>query len=163
MNNQPNTMMVPIATFKRVCGDTEGLVQRLISSRQIVAKNGKVALVSGIRAFLDEIRAEARNSSLAAARQEAQAARAEAVELDLDMDDGRLVDDDAAQIAVANVCGAILREFHSIPARVTRDLRHRRAIETALHEAQTELAKGFTETATETRTKPHTPRKGARK
>lgn len=150
MNDQPNMMMVPVASLRRVCGAEAGEIEALIRSRQIAAKSGKVPLVAGVRAYLDAVRSEARNSSLAAARQEAQEARAEAVELDLDLDENRLVDDGAAQIAVANVCGAILREFHSIPARVTRDLRHRRAIETALHEAQTALAATFTEAATDT-------------
>jgi phage terminase Nu1 subunit (DNA packaging protein) len=139
-----DAMQVPVATLRRVCGDDDGVIQRLIQSRQIAAKSGKVPLVAGVRAYLDHIRAEARNSSLAAARQEAQEARAEAVELDLDTDEGRLIDDDAAQVAVADLCGHILRVFHSIPARVTRDLHQRRAIEAALHEAQTALAQTFT-------------------
>ena len=145
MNDQPNTMMVPIATLRRVFDDDGGAIQRLVQSRQIAVKAGKTPLVAGVRAFLDHIRAEARNSNLAAARQEAQESRDEAVELVLDMDENRLVDDGAAQVAVADLCGAILREFHSIPARVTRDLHHRRAIEAALHETQAELAATFTE------------------
>jgi hypothetical protein len=153
-----DAMQVPVATLRRVCGDDDGVIQRLIQSRQIAAKSGKVPLVAGVRAYLDHIRSEARNSSLTAARQEAQEARAEAVELDLDMDEGRLVDDDAAQVAVAELCGAILKEFHSIPARVTRDLHQRRAIESALHEAQTALAKGFTEAGS----KPKRKAKGGR-
>lgn len=144
MTDKPSHLMIPIAALRRICGDDGGVIQRLVQSRQITAKSGKVPLVAGVRAYLDHIRAEARNSSLAAARQEAQEARAEAVELDLDMDEGRLVDDDAAQVAVADLCGHILREFHSIPARVTRDLHQRRAIEAALHEAQTALAATFT-------------------
>lgn len=144
MNDRPNSMMVPIATLRRVCGADAGEIEGLIRSRQITAKAGKVSLVSGVRAYLDAVRSEAKNSSLAAARQEAQEARAEAVELDLDLDENRLVDDDAAQVAVADLCGHILKEFHSIPARVTRDLHQRRAIEAALHEAQTELAATFT-------------------
>jgi hypothetical protein len=139
-----DAVQVPVATLRRVCGDDDGAIQRLVQSRQIAVKSGKVPLVAGVRAYLDAVRAEARNSSLAAARQEAQEARAEAVELDLDMDECRLVDDDAAQVAVSDLCGAILKEFLSIPARVTRDLHQRRAIEAALHEAQAELAATFT-------------------
>lgn len=137
-------MQVSIATLRRVCGAEAGEIEALIRSRQVAVKAGKTPLVAGVRAYLDAIRAEARNSSLAAARQEAQEARAEAVELDLDMDEGRLVEDDTAQVAVSDLCGAILREFHSIPARVTRDLHQRRAIEAALHEAQAALAATFT-------------------
>ncbi|WP_226553574.1 hypothetical protein [Celeribacter naphthalenivorans] len=159
MNDQPAPMMIPVTALKRVCGDDEGVIRRLVQSRQITAKSGKVPLVAGVRAFLDLVRSEARNASLAAARQEAQEARAEAVELDLDLDENRLVDDDAAQIAVANVCGAILREFHSIPARITRDLPSRRTIEAALHEAQTALAATFTDAETDVPTKPRNPKR----
>ena len=162
MNDQPNTMMVPIATLRRVCGAEAGEIEGLVRSRQITAKGGKVPLVTGVRAYLDAVRAEARNSSLAAARQEAQSARAEAMELDLDMDENRLVDDDAAQVAVADLCGHILKEFHSIPARVTRDLHQRRTIESALHEAQTALAKGFTEAGDKPKRRPSKTKGGAK-
>ena len=159
MDWMSDSLTVPIATLRRVCGAEAGEIEGLVRSRQIAVKAGKTPLVAGVRAYLDAIRAEARNSSLAAARQEAQSARAEAMELDLDMDEGRLVDDDAAQVAVADLCGAILREFHSAPARVTRDLHQRRTIESALHEAQNELANGFREAATETKSKPRKTRK----
>jgi hypothetical protein len=160
MSDQSNMMMVPIATLRRVCGADAGEIEGLVRSRQITVKAGKTPLVAGVWAYLDAVRSEARNSSLATARQEAQEARAEAVELDLDMDEGRLVDDDAAQVALAELCGAILREFHSIPTRVTRDLHQRRTIESALHEAQTALAKGFTEAGSKPKRKTHKTKGG---
>ena len=131
---------IPIASLRRVCGAEAGEIEALVRSRQIPALEGQVSLVSGVRAYLDHVRGEARDASLTVARDAAQEARAEAVELDLDMDERRLLPDIAAENALAELCGAITSAYQSIAARATRDMVQRREIEGALYDAQGVLA-----------------------
>ncbi|WP_151717551.1 hypothetical protein [Gemmobacter serpentinus] len=140
MAERPPEMLVTVDAFRSICGASPGEVEGLIRARQIVLRDGQVPLVSGVRAFLDRIRATTRNARLTAAQTEARAARAEASELALDIETGKLVPDAAGDEATTSIAGTILHEFASLPAIATRDVRERRAIENLLHNAQTALA-----------------------
>lgn len=137
---RPAEMMVTLDMFRTIAGAGAGEVEALVRSRQIIVREGKVSLVAATRTFLDAIRTTARNSSLTAAQAEARAARAEASELALAVETGLVVPDTFCDECVQAITGAVLREFASLPAIATRDVRERRALENLLHDAQTALA-----------------------
>jgi hypothetical protein len=137
---RPAEMMVALDMFRTISGAGAGEIVTLIRSRQITVRDGRVSLVAATRAFLDHIRATTRNASLTGAQAEARSARAEASELALAVETGLLVADTVSDEAVTYIAGAVLREFASLPAIATRDVRERRMIESLLYHAQTALA-----------------------
>lgn len=140
MADRPTEMLVTVDIFRLICGAEPGEVEGLIRSRQITVRDGRVSLVAATRAFLDDIRSTTRDASLTGAQAEARAARAEASELALDIETGKLVPDAVSDECVQAIAGAVLREFSSLPAIATRNVAERRAIANLLYDAQTALA-----------------------
>lgn len=140
MTNREKETMVTIAGLRRICGAQPGEIEALIRSRVLVERNGQIGLVAGIRAFLDNIRAATKSASLAAAQDASRAARADAAELALAVDARSMIPVDDAHDALARLAGEVMSSMGVIPARVTRDVRDRRQVETAIRDIQNEIA-----------------------
>lgn len=137
---RPAETLIPVAMLRQLTGAAPGEIEALVRSRHIIARSGKIALVSGVRAYLDSIRAATKSASLAAAQDASRSARTEAAELALAVDARRLVRRVEADDATAAICGAVAREIVAIPARSTRIIPDRRIIEASLFDAQNEIA-----------------------
>ena len=145
---------IPIASFRRLSGAEPGQVEGLIRARLITVKDGQISLVQATRALIDHVRAEAKNSSLSAARNEAREARALASELELQIDERLLVDGEDADEALRHIALSASREFSIIPARTTREMKDRRTLENLLWLAQHLLSETLKEGAEDTPAKP---------
>lgn len=140
MTDRSAETTVSVAGLRAICGAKPNEIEGLIRARQITARDGKVSLVAGVRAYLDNIRAATKSASLAAAQDASRAARADAAELALAVDARSMIPVDDAHDALARLAGEVMSSMGVIPARVTRDVRDRRQVETAIRNIQNEIA-----------------------
>lgn len=140
MTDRPQETLVSVAGLRAICGAKPNEIEQLIRARQITARDGKVSLVAGVRAYLDAIRAATKSASLASAQDASRAARADAAELALAVDARSMIPVDEVDGVIADLCGAIMARTFTIPARVTRDVRDRRKIEDTVRRMQQKVA-----------------------
>lgn len=107
-NDRATGIMISVAGLRALCDAKPGEIEALVRGRLLTARAGKVSLVAGVRAYLDQIRATTKSASLAAAQDASRAARAEAAELALAVDGHRLVRLADADDAMARLCGTIM-------------------------------------------------------
>jgi len=138
---RPATTTVAIADFAALCEVSETIIRDLIRRGALPkASAGRLPLIEAVRVVIRHVRSEARDATLSAAQESARAARAEAAELALAVEQRTLVPDEDAQAAVDHVAGAVVRAATGMAARITRDPNHRRRIDAALLAAQTAIA-----------------------
>lgn len=149
MTGQPDSVLVSIDAFTRISGARPGEIESLIRSGAIKrAAPGRISLVGGVRALIQNVRAQARDASLAAAQADARSARAEASELALQVECRELIADDEAQAATDHVAASITTAIAALPARASRDLRARAAIYGVLRGVQAKIADNLTALST---------------
>lgn len=147
MTSRPDPTLCTVETFKVLVMAQPGEVEAMIRAGAIQrAGPGRVALIPATRAFIEHVRSKARNSSLAAAQEQAKAARAEASELALMAERREMVADDEAQAALDHLVAAITSAISCIPARVSRDLPTRAAMDAALRSVQAAIADDLAKT-----------------
>lgn len=128
-------MRLAFDSFARLCGAERSEIDALVRQRRIaVSADGTVSLVQGVRAFLESIRDTARAASLTDAADAARAARADAVELALAVDQRMLAPEAVAHEAVLGITGAINAAAAAIAAASTRNLIEMQAIRAEVHE-----------------------------
>lgn len=142
MTDRTDQFVTP-AQLRQLCGAEAGVIEGLIRARSIPVRDGKVGVVAGCRAFLDHVRSTAKAASLSAAAEASRDARAEADEVLVKAADRTLIPHDDLEDAVALLAGAINAAFGVIPARSTRNMPERWAIERALKDVQTVWAAGI--------------------
>lgn len=140
-NDRATETMISVVALRALCDAKPGEIEALVRGRLLTARVGKVSLVAGVRAYLDQIRASTKSASLSAAQDASRAARADAAELALAVDGRRLVRVADADDAMVRLCGSVMSRTYTIPARVTRDVRDRRLIEVAVREVQGDIAR----------------------
>ncbi|MBL8563874.1 MAG: hypothetical protein JNN06_16525 [Gemmobacter sp.] len=133
--------LLTVEAFCRLVGAAPGEIDDLIT-RGVLHKPqpGQIGLVAGVGAYIADVKARARDATLSQAATAARNARAEASELALAVAHRELIPDEEAETAVDFLCAVITRELTGLPARATRDLRSRAAMEAALRAAMTDLA-----------------------
>lgn len=137
MAQRPDPTLVSTETFRRLVDAAPGEIEALIRAGTIQrAGPGLVALIPATRAFIERTKAQTRNASLAAAQDAAKAARAEAAELALMVERREMVADADAQAALDHLAGTITTACACLPARATRDLRARTAMDAVLRSVQ---------------------------
>lgn len=141
MADKPVPVLVLLSEFARLVGAEPGELEGLARARRFPrAEAGRVSLVEATRAYIAALRERARDASLLAAQERARAARAAAAELSVAVERRELIPTDDADAAVQFVAGVVNSVAHGLPARATRDLRARRAMEKAIREALESLA-----------------------
>ena len=140
-SEQPGQTLLSLEAFRRLVGATPGELEDLIA-RGIInqPQPGQIAFVAGVGAYLADLKARARDATLSQAATAARDARAEASELALAITRRDVIPDDQAEAAADFLCAVITRELTGLPARATRDLRARSAMEAALRAALTGIA-----------------------
>lgn len=113
----------------------EGLVER--------GPRGKVSLVSAYRGYVKFLKDDERRSSKSASASRVQDARAREIELKVAAREGRLVDVVEHLDLFAEVFGSLKAGLAGIPARVSRDMAHRRKIETEIDDVLRQAADRF--------------------
>jgi len=138
---RPSTTTIQVPAFAELVETSEATIRDLIR-RGVLPKAaaGRLPLIEAVRGMIQHVRSEARDATLSAAQEGARAARAEAAELSLAVEQRTLVPDEDAQAALDYVCGAVVTSITGMSARVTRDPHHRRRIDAALLAAQTAIA-----------------------
>lgn len=140
MTTRP-TATITISGLRRLTEAAPGELEGLIAAGTLPAMDGdKLPMVEAIHAYLGHLREASRNASASAAMARARDARAEASELSLAIARRDVIQASEAETACDFLCGVISEAIGGLPARVTRDLRDRRAIEDALREAQDRIA-----------------------
>lgn len=135
------TAMITLAGLRRLTEAAPGELEGLIAAGTLPALDGdKLPMVEAIHAFLHHLRDENRTASASAAMARARDARAEASELALAVARRDVIPSAEAEATTDYLCGAISEAIGGLPARVTRDMRERRAIEDALRRAQEAIA-----------------------
>jgi hypothetical protein len=147
MANEQGQTLLSLEAFRRLVGAAPGELEDLIARGVLhQPQPGQIGLVSGVAAFLAHLRARARDATLSRAATEARDARAEASELALAVARRDAIPDDQAEAAADFLCATITRELTGLPARATRDLRARAAMDEVLRAAligiATDLAEG---------------------
>lgn len=143
---QPAQTLLSIEAFRRLVGAAPGEVEDLVSRGVLPQPEpGQIGLVLGVAAYLSHLKARARDASLSKAATEARDARAEASELALAVARRDVIPDDQAEAAVDHLCAVITRELGGLPARATRDLRARAAMEATLRGTLTAIADDLAE------------------
>lgn len=141
MTPRPDPTLVSVETFKALVMAQPGEVEALLRAGVIQkAAPGRVALIAATRAFVEHVRSKARNASLSTAQEQAKAARAEAAELTLQIENRELVPDADAEATLDHLGAAITSAIACLPSRVTRDLRARVEIDAVLRLAQEAIA-----------------------
>lgn len=139
--SRPDPTLVSIETFRKLVQAAPGEIESLLKSGTLRrAAPGKLALIEATRSYIAHVRATARDASAASAMADAKAARAEASELSLAIQDRTLIRDEEADAALLAVVGSILETFGGLSARVSRDRADRGLVEDALRAAQEALA-----------------------
>lgn len=141
MTSRPDRTLCTVEIFRRLVEAAPGEVEALIRAGTIQrAGPGCVALIPATRAFIEHVKAKARNASLTTAQEAAKTARAEASELALMVESREMVADDEAQAALDHLVATITSAISCIPARVSRDLPTRAATDAALRSVQAAIA-----------------------
>ena len=136
--------LLTVEAFCCLVGAAPGEIDDLIARGVVYQPQpGQIGLVAGVGAYIVDLKARARNATLLRAATAARNARAEASELALAAAHRELIPDEEAETAVDFLCAVITRELTGLPARATRDLRSRSAMEAALRAAMTDLATGL--------------------
>ncbi|RID91621.1 hypothetical protein D2N39_13065 [Gemmobacter lutimaris] len=144
-SEQPGQTLLSLEAFRRLVGAAPGELEDLIARGVLhQPQPGQIALVAGVAAFLAHLRARARDATLSRAATAARDARAEASELALAVARRDAIPDDQAEAAADFLCATITRELSGLPARATRDLRARAAIDQALRQALVGIADELT-------------------
>ncbi|PYF12984.1 hypothetical protein C8J30_101369 [Rhodobacter viridis] len=135
------TATITISGLRRLTGAEPGEIEALIGAGQIDRPDGdRVPMISAVQSYLAHLRETSRNASASAAMARARDARAEASELALAIARRDLIQDSEAETATDFLCGVIADQIGGLPARCTRDMRDRRAIEDALRKVQEAIA-----------------------
>lgn len=127
--------------FRRLTGAQPGEIEELVAHgilRQ--TEPGQIGLVAGVGAYINHLKARARNATLSSAAIAARDARAEASELALRVARRDLIADGEAEAALDYLASVIVGEATGLPARATRDLRARAAMDAALRSALTAIS-----------------------
>lgn len=140
MTTRP-TATITLAGLRRLTEAAPGELEGLIASGTLPALDGdKLPMISAVQAYLAHLRDQNRTASASAAMARARDARAEASELALAVARRDLIQASEAETATDFVCGIVAEAIGGLPARCTRDMRDRRAIEDALRKVQEAIA-----------------------
>lgn len=139
--SRPDPTTISVEAFAKLVGAAPAELAGLLKAGTIRrAAPGRLGLIEAVRAYVGHIKASAKDASLTAAQADARAARAEASETSLALENRDLIHDEEVEAALQHVVGAILEASGGLAARATRDLRARASIEAALREAQLGIA-----------------------
>lgn len=119
-------------------------VRQLVKSGHI-EKRGKdqVPLVSAVRGYIRFLKDENRRSSKSASASRVQDSRAREIDLKVAEREGRLIDVVEHRDIFAEVFGTLKAGLAGVPARVTRDMEHRRRLETEIDDILRQAADRF--------------------
>lgn len=137
--NTPITLSVTeIATM---AGRTVRWVQ-ILAKEQAIEKEGRGSyrLGSIVRGLIAHYEAIIEKGSKSAAASRVTDARAEMIELQMQVRRRDLIPQEDAIAVVDMVVGEVNKQFAGLPARITRDMRLRREIEAKLNEARQKIA-----------------------
>lgn len=136
MAEKPAPVLVLLSEFARLVGAEPGELEGLARARRFPkAAGGRIPLIEATRFYITALRERARDASLLAAQERARTARAASAELSVAIEGREMIPDDEANAAVQHVTGVVNSVAYGLPARATRDLHARRAMERAVGEA----------------------------
>lgn len=119
-------------------------VRQLVKSGHI-EKRGKdqIPLLSAVRGYIRFLKEDERRSSKSASASRVQDSRAREIDLKVAEREGRLVDVVEHRDIFAEVFGTLKAGLAGVPARVTRDMDHRRKLETEIDDILRQAADRF--------------------
>lgn len=139
--SKPDPTTVTIQAFERLVGAAPAELAGLLKAGTIRrAAPGRLGLIEAVRGYVAHVKATARDASLTTAMADARAARAEASELSLALENRDQIPDEDAEAALQHLVGAILEATGGLAARVSRDRAYRAIFEEALRQAQQGIA-----------------------
>lgn len=126
-------------------------VRQLVKSDHI-EKRGKdrIPLVSAVRGYIRFLKEDERRSSKSASASRVQDSRAREIDLKVAEREGRLIDVVEHRELFAEVFGTLKAGLAGVPARVTRDMDHRRRLETEIDDILRQAADRFEQASRDT-------------
>lgn len=148
-----NTSMpdeVAIDDFAHLIGVTPRTVRNYISEGIVTSGGrGKARLNPSVRNLLDAAKVARPDSVLDRARARALDARTRAQEIRTAREEGRLIEFDEAMALMEDITGLFVAAIESVPARYTRDMKTRLALEQVVFDVRTDVAKSMAKRADE--------------
>lgn len=143
---------VSIEDFAKLIGVTPRTVRNYIQDGTVTSNSrGKVRLNPSVRDLISAARISRPDSTLDRARARALDARARAQELRSAREEARLIEMDEVLALVEDLTGIFVAAIESVPARYTRDMNTRLALEQTVFDVRSDVSDRMAKRADETR------------
>ena len=143
---------ISIEDFARMIGVTPRTVRNYITEGVVTSGGrGKIKLAASVQGVIAAARVARPDSVLDRARARALDARTRAQELRSAREEKTLIEMDEAMALVEDVTGLFVAAIESVPARYTRDMKMRLALEQVVFDVRTDVADRMSKRAAELR------------
>ncbi len=143
---------ISIDDFAKLVGVTPRTVRNYIHEGICTSGGrGKIRVVESVRGVIDAAKIARPDSALDKARARALDARTRAQEIRTAREEGRIIEMDDAMALVEDLTGLFVAAIESVPARYTRDMNTRLALEQTVFEVRSDVSDRMARRADELR------------
>lgn len=139
---------ISVEDFAKMIGVTPRTVRNYVAEGTVTAGGrGKVRLVESVRGVIDAAKVARPDSLLDKARARALDARTRSQEIRAAREEKTLIEMDEAMALVEDLTGLFVAAIESVPARYTRDMKVRLALEQVVFDVRTDVSKSMAKCA----------------